>query len=140
MATRKDFSETRQRQNRYFSNSFKKQKVKEIEQNLVTIAEISREYQVSRSSIYKWIYKFSKHRKKGVKQVIESMSDTKKIAALKKQIKELERKVGQKQIEIEFKEKMIELAEEQYGIDIKKNSGSKPSSGSGKTGKNTPGK
>ena len=51
-------------------------------------------------------------------------------------VKELERIVGQKQILIDFKEKMIEIAEEKYGIEIKKKKGSQPSSGSGKTGKN----
>ena len=109
------------RQNRYFSTEFKQKRVKEIEQGLVSIAEISREYEVSRRAIYKWIYKYSMNRKKQVKQVIEALSDTRKIQELKKKIKELEQVIGQKQVELEFKEKMIELAEEHYGIDIKKN-------------------
>jgi len=45
--------------------------------------------------------------------------------------------LGQKQIEIEFHKKMVEIASEEVGIDIKKKFGSKPSSGSGTTGKNT---
>ena len=92
-----------------------------------------REYEVSRTAIYKWIYSYSMHRKKGVKQVVEAQSDTRKIKELQKRIKELERLVGQKQFEVEFKEKMIELAEKRFGIEIKKNFGSKPSSGSGGT-------
>jgi hypothetical protein len=51
---------------------------------------------------------------------VESKSDTSKIIALEKRIAELERLLGQKQIEMEFKEKMIELAEKKYGVDIKK--------------------
>jgi hypothetical protein len=43
--------------------------------------------------------------------------------------------VGQKQIQVEFYEKMIELTEKDLGIDIKKKGGSAPSIGSGKTGK-----
>jgi len=46
------------RQNRYFSKEFRKKKVEEIEQGLTSIAEISREYEVSRTSIYKWIYAY----------------------------------------------------------------------------------
>jgi hypothetical protein len=34
--------------------------------------------------------------------------------------------VGQKQIEIEFQNKMIELAEQEYNIDIKKKLKTKP--------------
>jgi transposase-like protein len=119
------------RYNRYFSESFKKSKVREIEKNLVSIAQLSREYEVSRTAIYKWIYKYSRNLRRETKQVIELKSDTKKIEALTKKIKELERIVGQKQIQIDFNKKMIELAEEEYNVDIKKKYGSKPSSNFG---------
>ena len=124
-----------QRQNRFFSEDFRRIKVNEIEKGITSIAEVSREYEVSRTSIYKWIYRYSMTRKKQVKQVVESQSDTRKIEELKKKIKELERVVGQKQIEIEFKEKMLELFEKETGLDIKKKFGSHHSSGSGDTAK-----
>jgi len=126
-----------ERINRYFSEEFKKKIVKELERNLVTIAEISREYEVSRGAIYKWLYKYSTLKKKGMKQVIESESLTKKLQSSKEEIKELKSIIGEKQIIIEFQEKLIELAEQHYKIDIKKNFGSKLSSGSGITGKAT---
>jgi len=119
------------RQNRYFSEEFRKKKVEEIERGLSTIAEISREYEVSRGAIYKWIYAYSMHRKREVKQVVEAKSDTRKIKELRKRIKELEQLLGQKQFEVEFKETMIDLAEERFGIDIKKKFGLKRSSGTG---------
>ena len=122
--------------NRYFSEEFKKKKVREIEKNISTIGSISKEYEVSRSAIYLWVHKYSANMKKGVKQVVEAKSDTAKIQQLKEQIKELERNVGQKQIIIEFQQKMIELAEEEFGLEIKKKLGSAPSSGIGPTGKN----
>jgi transposase len=43
--------------------------------------------------------------------------------------------VGQKQIMIDYLEKMIDLAKETYSIDIKKNSNTPPSGGSKPTGK-----
>jgi len=52
-------------------------------------------------------------------------------------VAELERIIGQKQIEIDFKDKMIELAEEVYQVDIKKKFCTQPSSGSGATDTNT---
>lgn len=141
MAKLQDFSkETPQRINRYFSESFKRKKVREIEKNLSTVLEVSREYEVSATAVYKWLNKYSRNRKHGVKQVVELMSDTRKIQDLKARISELEQMLGQKQFEIEFKSKMIDIAEEMYNIDIKKKLGSKPSPGSGSTGKNTDGR
>jgi len=126
------------RRNRYFSEGFKRQKVEEIEKNLVKVSEICKEYQVSDTAVYNWIYKYSRMRKKGVKQVVEAESDTRKLLLLKEQIKEYERIIGQKQILIDFQNKMIELAEEEYKIDIKKKYGSTPSAGFGNTETNTP--
>lgn len=116
---------------RYFSEDFRKKKVWEIEQNLSTVSAVAREYQITRAAIYKWIYKYSAMRKKGIKQVVEAKSDTGKIAHLRDQVREMERMVGQKQIMIDFLEKMIELAEKEYGVDIKKKFSSTQSSGSG---------
>lgn len=137
MANLKEYEKltVRERRNRYFSEDFKRKKVSEIERNLSGIAEICREYQVSATSIYNWIYKYSGMRKKGVKQVVEAKSDSNKIAALKEQVKELERIIGEKQIKLDFQDKMIELAEKEYKVDIKKKFSGKRSSGTGSKGK-----
>jgi transposase-like protein len=118
---------------RVFSEDLKRKKVREWEQKLTSVCELSREYQVSRSAIYKWIDQYSAMRKQKVKMVVEAESDTQRIVALKKQVEELERLVGQKQVLLEFQGKMIDLAEEHYGVDIKKKFGSAPSSGSANT-------
>ena len=141
MAKLQDFSkEASNRVNRYFSESFKRKKVREIEKNISTVREVCREYEVSTTAVYKWLDKYSLNRKRGVKQVVELMSDTRKLQDLKARIRELEQMLGQKQFEIEFKDKMIDIAEEMYDIDIKKKLGSKPLPGSGSTGNNTDGK
>lgn len=121
---------TLERRSRYFSVEFKKRKVSEIERNLVSIAEVAREYQVSKTSIHRWIYQYSKMRKKQEKQVVELDSDTRKLAELRNKIKELEQMLGQKEAEVMVLKKMIDLAEEESGLDIKKK-GLKRSSGSG---------
>lgn len=122
---------------RHFSDDFKKAKVRELERNITSIPDICKTYSVSRSSVYKWIYKYSMMAKKQIKQVVEAKSDTQKIKALEERIKELERIVGQKQLLIEFTDKMIEIAEATYNVDIKKKVGSKLLSGTTSTGKNT---
>ena len=139
MANLKDYEKltSRERQIRYFSEDFKRKKVSEIEKNLIGVSALCREYQVTRSSVYKWIYKYSRMRKKGVKQVVEAKSDSQKIAALRAQVKELERIIGEKQVKLDFQEKMIEIAESEYKVDIKKKFSGKPSSGTGPKGKST---
>jgi len=129
--------EKRVRFNRRFSEDFKKKKVKELECNLVSVSDICKTYAVTRAAVYKWVYKYSIMAKKNVRQVVEAKSDTQKIRMLEERIKELERLVGQKQIMIEFKDKMIEIAESTYGVDIKKKVGSNLSSGSTTTDKHT---
>jgi len=122
---------------RYFSEEFKKNKIRELERNITSVHDICTTYSVSRTSVYRWIYKYSAMAKRQVKQVVEAKSDTRKIKALEARIKELERIVGQKQLLLEFKDKMIEIAEADYGVDIKKKVGSKLSSGTTSTDKNT---
>ncbi len=109
-----------EKQRRIFSDNFKLKKVREIELRQAKISEISKQYDVSTASIYKWINKFGMQKNKKERLIIESESDTKQLLILKQQVADLERIVGQKQILIDFKDKMIDLAEQVYGIDIKK--------------------
>lgn len=117
-------SSTTERLNRRFSEEFKLKKVKELESGKTTVRDICRSYEVTDSAVYHWLAKYSK-KDKPERTIVESKSDTKKIVALQKRIAELERLLGQKQIEIEFKDKMIEIAEQAYGVDIKKKFDSK---------------
>jgi transposase-like protein len=110
---------TEERLRRRFSSSFRQKKVAELDQGKTTISEICRLYEVTDGAVYKWIKKYSM-KEKPERTIVESKSDTQKILALQKRIAELERLLGQKQIEIEFKSKMIDIAEQTYGVDIKK--------------------
>lgn len=125
-----------ERSRRSFSESFKIKKVQELKSGQTRIFEIVREYSVSRSSVYKWINKYGmSNKKKPDRLIIEPSSDTLKIQSLRKRVAELERIVGQKQIQLEFNKKMIDLAEDHYQIDIKKKFIEKQSDISGKTEK-----
>lgn len=127
-----------ERKRRRFSESFKRKKVQEIESGQVKISEICRQYQVRRQNVDRWRRKYGSMEKEKERLIVETESDTLKIKELQLRIAELERIVGQKQIEIDFKDKMIEIAEEHYGIDIKKKCDPSPSVTSGDTGKTTP--
>ena len=136
MATREQIKQvTQERQRRVFSPSFKEKKVREIEQKITTVSQVCKQYQVSSVAVYKWLSLYGDSYKKEIKTIVELESDTRKLLEMKARIAKLEQIIGQKQIQIDFKDKMIELAEQMYGVDIKKKLGTKPSSGSGKTGK-----
>lgn len=136
MATRQEFQlSTQERRKRTFSEEFKRQKVKEIERQQTTVSEVSKAYQVRANNVYRWIDKYSHKDKNGVRLVVEMESETKRVLALLQKVAELERIVGQKQILIDFQNKMIELAEEEYQVDIKKKFDSEPSSIIGTTEK-----
>lgn len=125
------------KQNRYFSEEFKRQKVKEIDENLLTISEISKEYEVSRTAVYRWVYKYSKRFEQGVSQVVQLESEQEKTKKLKIRLAELERIVGQKQMKIDYLEKMIEIGGKELGIDLKKKFNTPPLIGTERTEGNT---
>ena len=136
MATRqKKQLSTSERRRRTFSENFKIQKVREIETGITRISDICKQYEVSTTAVYQWLKKYGIMKDKKERLVVESESDTKELLALKKRVAELERLIGQKQIQLDFQNKMIELAEEAYGIEIKKNYSTEQSSTSGKTEK-----
>ena len=125
------------RNQRVFSEQFKRLKVKELEGKKITITELGRDYGISRSAIYKWVYKYSQYLKQSSKLVVQMESEEQRTKYFKDRNAELERIVGQKQIEIDFLSKLIELASEELGFDIKKNFSTKLSSGIGIIKKDT---
>ncbi len=138
MATRNQFKMTTvEKRYRHFSDSFKIQKVRELETGKTKVSELCKQYEVSNVSVYRWLNKFGTMRDKRERLIIETDSDTKQLLALKKKIAELEQIVGQKQILIDFKDKMIDLAEETYGVDIKKKFSTSRSNTSGTTESDT---
>jgi transposase-like protein len=126
MATRQTFKQsTAERRKRRFSEEFKRKKVREIEQKVSTVLEVSRAYDIRKSNVYLWIKKYGNPTpSQGERVIVECESDTKKNIALQAKVAELERIIGQKQVLLDFKDKIIDLAEETYQIDIKKKFGS----------------
>lgn len=128
-----DITKKKVRSKRFFSEDFRKNVVKEYESGKMTITELERFYQISNPLIYRWIYKYSNFNKKSIKVVEMSESGTKRILDLESKVKELERIVGQKQINIDYLEKMIEISKDEFGIDIRKKFDTPHSNGSGET-------
>ena len=128
------------RQQRQFSPTLRKQIVGLIESGKLSIAAASREYQVSATSIYRWIHRYSTYNKKGAVLVVDKDSQAEKLNQMQQKIAELEQAVGHKQMQIDYYEKFIDLASEEVGQDLKKKYGTAASSGSLTTKKRSPGK
>ena len=109
------------RTRRYFSETFKKEKVQELIDKRTTIQKLSDLYGLSRTSVYNWLYQYSPHYEQKSRQVVEMESESQKTQFYQNRVAELERIVGQKQLEIDFREKLIALASAELGIDLKKN-------------------
>ena len=118
------------RVHRLFSEEFKKARVKEYESGEYSVVELSRLFDIQGTILYRWIHRYSIYNKKRAILVEMKDSSTQKLKDYEKRIAELERIVGQKQLNIDFLEKMIDLAEQEYNVDIKKNANPPLSPGS----------
>lgn len=126
------------RKQRYFSDAFKRSTVDELVQKQVSIGEICKLYGVNSSTVYRWLYKYSPHHKKGTNQVIQMESEAAKTFALRQRVAELEQALGRKQLTIDFQDKLIEIAGLDVGYDIKKKYAQKLSNGLEGTGTDIP--
>jgi transposase-like protein len=111
--------------NKFYSESFKKEVVREVKAGLLSKAEALRKYDIPGSStIIRWIRKFD-GKTTNYRQVMDYKKSDKE--ALIKRIKELERKLEDEQIRSEGLSKMIDIAEGQLKISIRKKSATKQS-------------
>lgn len=108
------------KRHRIFSDEFKKERVSEIEQGIYRVVDISRLYEVSSTSVYQWLYRYGVKYQKGVRMVVEHESEQSKRAVLESRVAELERLLGQKQVELEYLQRVIKEGDELLGCDLKK--------------------
>ena len=115
---------------RSYSIDFKRSIVTMYEKGEYSALQIEKLYGVGRTQVYNWIYKYSTLNEKGVRIVEMKDSNQNKVKELQNRLKELEQIIRQKQIAIDYLEKMIEIAKEDFDIDIKKNYSFRQSTGS----------
>ena len=105
---------------RHFSEAFKREKVRQLEEKLITVIQLSRLYNVSRAGIYYWVSRYGIMKENKERIVIEKESEGHKTMQLLKQVESLERLLGQKEVEISYLDKVIELGSDLLGEDLKK--------------------
>lgn len=127
------------KQRRIFSEAFKRQKVQLIVEKKINIKDVSELYGVTTMTVYRWLYRYSPHYNKGTIQVVQMESEEQRTKELLGELAKLERVIGQKQVQLEYLERLIAIAGEALQIDLKKNFASLASNGSEVTPKTTPG-
>jgi transposase len=120
---------------RQYSIEFKQELVRLFDMGKFSVSQLDRLYGVRGRLIYRWIYQHSRFNEKGCRIVEMKQSSSNKLKELEARIKQLEQMVGQKQIKIEFLEKMIDIAEKDLKISIKKKPSTPQSTGSTNTAK-----
>lgn len=129
--------QTQSHYNRCFSVELKKSKVSDIEKRLLSVKDVTEQLQVTRTSVYRWLYLYGST-EKGLKTVVQMDSEQVKTEQLKRRIAELERSVGQKQLQIDVLEKIVEFGGEAAGFDLKKKYATAHSNGLGSSAINAP--
>ncbi len=126
------------KQRRIFSDAFKRQKVQLIVEKKISIRDVVDVYGVCAMTVYRWLYRYSPHHSKSTIQVVQMESEEHKTKDLLKQVSNLERIIGQKQLQLDYLERLIAIAGEALQIDLKKNFDSQVSNGSAPTADTTP--
>ena len=109
-----------------YSHAFKQKVVSEIESGKLTLAQARSVYDICGTyTIQTWIKKLGRNHLLGKVVRIEMKDETDRIRNLEAEKKKLESALAQTQLKVLALEELLDVAEEHYGIDIKKNSGGK---------------
>lgn len=119
------------RAHRIFSEELKRKAIKDLVSKRTTIKSLMSEHQISANTVYRWLYKYSAYHEQKCTLVVQMKSEELKTSELRQRMAELERIVGQKQLEIDFLNKLLEIGSGELGIDLKKSFSPPPLNGTG---------
>jgi len=108
------------KEQRYFSEEARKSIVAEIEAGHLSKAEAARKYNVSVTSIYNWLHKYCADYESALITITEHVSDSKKNKLLEADLATTYEKLGRSQAENMLLNKIIDIASEHFGMDLKK--------------------
>lgn len=115
-----------------YSMAFKQKVISEIEFGKYSLREASKIYSISDQSLYNWLRNFGKNHLIGKIVRVEMKGEADRIKQLEEEKKELESALAKAHLKIITLESTMEVAEEIYKIDFKKNVGLKGSKKAGK--------
>lgn len=111
-----------------YSISFKQKVVREVEEGELTISEVGRRYGIKGgSTIQNWIRKFGKNYLLSKIVRIETMGEKDRIKELEGEVMRLKVALADATLARHALESLIDVVNEHYHTDVKKNLGGKPS-------------
>lgn len=102
-----------------YSESFKKEKVAQLESGMVRLIDLKKMYGVSYRSLYNWKKQYGRLPASDC-VVLEKDSEYKMNQALRDRLVNMERLLGKQQIEIDYYKELIVAANSALSIDLEK--------------------
>ncbi|WP_336517732.1 transposase [Pollutibacter soli] len=116
-----------------YSISFKQKVVNEIEQEGLSIGAAARRYGIGGgSTIQKWLQDFGKNQLLNKVIRVETRGEKDRLRELEEENRKLKIALAEKTMQKDVLETIIDLVNEHYQTDVKKNLGQKASKGSGR--------
>jgi len=115
---------------RSYSEELKRHVVEEVESGSMSRVDVSREYGIPKCMVRHWLEEYGKFQPK--RDVVEVVMKSEK-----ERIAELEKALSDAHIKNRLYEEIINLAEKEYKLDLKKTFGTKPSESSGEKATST---
>ena len=111
-----------------YSQAFKQQIISDIESGKITISQARKKYAIIVSyTIQKWIKAAEKHHLINKVVRVRMPSEIERIKQLDQEKQKLESALARAHLKIDALQSVIELAEEDYKVDLKKSTGRKRS-------------
>lgn len=111
---------------RNYSVAFKMKVVEEVENGLISIEAARKLYRISgNGTISEWVKKYGMNERIGRTVNIMTKDEELELIRLRKEVKRLERALDDSQLRAIAWESLIEVADEEYHLDLKKNFGPK---------------
>jgi transposase len=110
-----------------YSEAFKLKVIRDIEAGRMNLLQARNRYQIgSCSAIRAWLMKYGKNHLLTKVVRVETTDERDRLKQLEKEKQRLESALAQAHMKVMALEELIAQAEDEYKIDIKKNSGPKP--------------
>ncbi len=107
---------------KHYSNAFKRHVVDQIESGQLSIAQARRRYNIGGSStIYRWLNNFGTTQHTCKIMRIQTPDEVDQLKDLQRQKQELESALAQAHLKILALESTLKVAQDHYGVDLKKN-------------------
>ena len=110
--------------NKKYSAAFKQKVVTEIENGKFSVGEANRVYEIGGgATIYNWLRRYGKGHLINKTVLVHMKHESDRIKQLEKEKRELEAALAKTQVRVVVLESVIDAAEQELKIDIKKKSG-----------------